>query len=430
MAEPDICSEFLSLPYPALQASREQRRAEIDLVPTDKEVGASDILQDLQYTRELYEDGILMLNSLRSPAEIVEVVQQGIKLLLKGLTRQIELQERLLLPDQERTNNSEVEPMKVLKQELYECSEQKESEEQIKRELEAYVYKKDEEIKTNEDNSMSGDLDDLNDNIATDNNDQPFEDPSGEGEESTGGLYPSIKLENSESHDEEEGDIIETTESKKGKQDAKPKKKRNRKKGPVIPCEKCDRVFSCKSLWLEHMRRHLGEKPFKCDQCFKDFLTKGNLKEHMKIHSGERNFQCSVCTKKCIRKIDLERHMLTHTGEKPYKCEFCFMDFTTNSNLVKHVRTHTGEKPYSCDICHRSFTSKAGMVEHKRGHTGDKPFTCHLCQKSFSRTKHLQRHLRMHSGIKPFQCEICEKSFTRRENLKGHMNTHSRVKAE
>ena len=41
MAEPDFYSEFLSLTYPGLQASREQRRAEIHLVPTDKELASN-----------------------------------------------------------------------------------------------------------------------------------------------------------------------------------------------------------------------------------------------------------------------------------------------------------------------------------------------------------------------------------------------------
>lgn len=182
-----------------------------------------------------------------------------------------------------------------------------------------------------------------------------------------------IKLENPEGHENDQrakiedddyftNDEIEKKTSSKKKKAENPKKKRNRKKGPVIPCEQCDRQFTCKSLFTEHMRRHLGERPYKCDQCLKAYGTKGTLKAHVEmVHEGEKPFKCDICPKSFYRKTDLERHKLLHTGEKPFKCEFCAMDFVTSSNLIKHVRCHTGEKPYICDICAKAFIS-SGMI--------------------------------------------------------------------
>jgi len=409
--------KFLYLSYDELKDLRDRRKYQVDSIESKniKSLPGGSILTNMNNIRDMLEDGILLLNSIASStsqdgeinshSEIIAIVQRSIEILLKGLASQASLQEMLLESVENQTNA--VLPAIILKQELLESSENHQT-------------------STNSNNSFK--LKNENDQEVLDfcgaiKDDDSFDDIS-----NTCIPDSDIKLETELPERKTKEEVEEFLESDLTTE--KGKKRRNRKKGPLLSCTHCDRKFSCQSLFQEHLRRHLGEKPFKCDQCFKDFLTKGNLKEHMKIHTGEKSFQCNFCTKKCVRKLDLERHIMTHTGEKPFKCEHCFMEFTTNSNLVKHVRTHTGEKPYSCNICQKAFSSKVGMVEHKRGHTGDKPYSCDICQKSFSRTKHLQRHMQIHTGIKPFQCEICEKSFTRKENLKGHMNTHARVKAE
>ncbi|KAI5719387.1 hypothetical protein M8J76_009494 [Diaphorina citri] len=77
-----------------------------------------------------------------------------------------------------------------------------------------------------------------------------------------------------------------------------------------IFCYKCDYSCSYKSNLINHIRRHIGEKPYKCLQCSASFIQKSALKSHYR----------------------------THTGERPYKCSHCHYSATTSSNLINHVR--------------------------------------------------------------------------------------------
>ena len=175
-----------------------------------------------------------------------------------------------------------------------------------------------------------------------------------------------IKLENPESLENDQKAKVEdddyfTNEEMEKKTSFK--KKRKSKKGPIIPCEYCDRQFTCKSWFTVHMRSHSRERPFKCDQCLKAFGAKKSLKTHVRrVHEGEKRFKCDMCPKSFFLKNDFERHKLLHTGEKPLKCEFCAMGFISRSNLIIHLRCHTGEKPYSCDICGKAFISSGKFV--------------------------------------------------------------------
>jgi uncharacterized Zn-finger protein len=68
-----------------------------------------------------------------------------------------------------------------------------------------------------------------------------------------------------------------------------PKKKRNRKKGPISTCNQCGKTFKFNYLYIQHMQRHVDERPFKCDKCYRGFGTKGTLKAHVQsVHETER----------------------------------------------------------------------------------------------------------------------------------------------
>lgn len=77
-----------------------------------------------------------------------------------------------------------------------------------------------------------------------------------------------------------------------------------------------------------------------CDVCEKVFKRKEHLAQHMKLHLGLRPFKCEEkdCNKAFSRKEHLMRHVVSHTGKKMFSCEFCQKLFSRKDNLNKHKR--------------------------------------------------------------------------------------------
>ena len=86
----------------------------------------------------------------------------------------------------------------------------------------------------------------------------------------------------------------------------------------------------------------------------------------MLVHTGIKEHQCEVCQKKFSRKYNFNQHMLTHTKLKAYECDICKKKFSLKSNLVRHFRIHLGEKPYGCSECGKWYTHPFSRDHHIR----------------------------------------------------------------
>lgn len=77
-----------------------------------------------------------------------------------------------------------------------------------------------------------------------------------------------------------------------------------------------------------------------CETCGKLFKRKEHLVQHMKLHIGLRPFTCNEagCNKAFSRKEHLMRHIVSHTGKKMFSCELCQKLFSRKDNLNKHKR--------------------------------------------------------------------------------------------
>ncbi|XP_046408749.1 zinc finger protein 271-like [Ischnura elegans] len=190
-------------------------------------------------------------------------------------------------------------------------------------------------------------------------------------------------------------------------------------------CRICEKCFFRIDHLNEHMRSHVGDKPYVCDVCSKPISSKKNLVIHCRTHTGERPFSCSICCKSFYQSCDVTRHMRTHTMEKPYACSICCNRFSQSSGLVKHMLGHTGGKPYSCDICSKAFPKKRDLIMHGRTHAGEKPYPCDVCSNSFSTKKQLAIHCRTHTRGKPYSCDVCNKSFSTKSYFVVHCRTHT-----
>uniref|UniRef100_A0AC34QVZ3 C2H2-type domain-containing protein n=1 Tax=Panagrolaimus sp. JU765 TaxID=591449 RepID=A0AC34QVZ3_9BILA len=144
-------------------------------------------------------------------------------------------------------------------------------------------------------------------------------------------------------------------------------------------------------------------KPYKCPHCVKSFANNSYLSQHMRIHLGVKPFgPCQYCNKKFTQLSHLQQHIRTHTGEKPYKCKIagCDKSFSQLSNLQSHSRCHQGDKPFKCNSCYKCFNDEAALLEHIPKHKESKHLKVHICTicgKSYTQSLYLDKHMTKHS---------------------------------
>lgn len=75
-------------------------------------------------------------------------------------------------------------------------------------------------------------------------------------------------------------------------------------------CDVCKKVFKRKEFLMQHLKSHIGLRPFKCDEptCNKSFSRKEHLLRHVVSHTGKKMFNCDVCMKLFSRKDNLNKH--------------------------------------------------------------------------------------------------------------------------
>lgn len=78
----------------------------------------------------------------------------------------------------------------------------------------------------------------------------------------------------------------------------------------VTVCDVCKKVFKRKEFLMQHLKSHIGLRPFKCDEptCNKSFSRKEHLLRHVVSHTGKKMFNCDVCKKLFSRKDNLNKH--------------------------------------------------------------------------------------------------------------------------
>uniref|UniRef100_A0A1I7ZLH9 Zinc finger protein n=1 Tax=Steinernema glaseri TaxID=37863 RepID=A0A1I7ZLH9_9BILA len=149
-----------------------------------------------------------------------------------------------------------------------------------------------------------------------------------------------------------------------------------------------------------HMRE---PKPYKCTHCVKSFANSSYLAQHMRIHLGIKPFgPCTYCGKKFTQLSHLQQHIRTHTGEKPYRCKHpgCEKAFSQLSNLQSHSRCHQADKPFKCNSCYKCFTDENSLLEHIPKHKESKHLKIHICSfcgKSYTQSTYLAKHMTKHS---------------------------------
>ena len=161
-------------------------------------------------------------------------------------------------------------------------------------------------------------------------------------------------------------------------------------------CHICQKWFPEASILIQHIRKHLLDKPYQYTCCQEEFTTEAALKTHVQSHTKQR-YHCEYCKRSFAQKCGLTRHLHTHPSDKQtkwYQCKYCDKFFAKKYKLTEHIRSH--KKLYRCKYCQEEFTSKCKVTAHQAAERKEKLFSCGYCLKRFTHISHLREHVQTH----------------------------------
>ncbi|XP_061727315.1 zinc finger protein 3 homolog [Cydia pomonella] len=107
-------------------------------------------------------------------------------------------------------------------------------------------------------------------------------------------------------------------------------------------CTRCDKRFPCaRSLGAHQAVQHDGLRAHACGLCPAALASRASLAKHRRhVHQGARPAKrhvCDACGKAFRGKSVLINHVRTHTGEKPFSCPTCGRKFSQSTAMRTHV---------------------------------------------------------------------------------------------
>lgn len=249
-----------------------------------------------------------------------------------------------------------------------------------------------------------------------------------------------------------------------------------------LQCLRCEKNFSSRSEFLEHLMSHEGGDELLAIQRKRLKLTARNSVP-LTSHEGETvirrelnvtlavqdtasteettrlvdpngrdirgEFRHSLpeeLTKKLPRETSLQQDKLSNdlkhqgsisndkpNGERSEEhdgtnfCFVCGQSFSNGKKLEHHISSHAvvdKEGRYCCSLCSKTFDHHRKLEIHTRSHTGFKPHKCELCGRCFPYYSSYYYHKMTHTEDRPHKCGVCGKGFIQTRYLRSHMKTH------
>ena len=208
-------------------------------------------------------------------------------------------------------------------------------------------------------------------------------------------------------------------------------------------CEKCQNVFTDKSILIEHMNNHITHTenvpdqympafPYTCEMCNKSFTHKGNFQNHMKYHKGKQNNVDATQVKESCPTEKAQKTSKVKFSEI-HNCEICGNVFISETPLKEHLtKSHKEiniEKALvdgteDCKCVYPCIPTKpcveAPVSTKKQLHCclNDTPGCSFQCETQ----EELQHHIEIkHRSKIHLQCTVCNIVFINLDNLAKHM---------
>ena len=119
----------------------------------------------------------------------------------------------------------------------------------------------------------------------------------------------------------------------------------------------------------ESIAQHWERCPsgFICKFCNKKYQRLNKCENHIRIHLGVRPYECQICKRRYHKRRILNEHYSFHMGKKLYQCKKCEKSFRYRKNFKSHAESHAEEfnSSYLCEICNKKFQLQFDYWSHK-----------------------------------------------------------------
>uniref|UniRef100_A0A182FAG5 C2H2-type domain-containing protein n=1 Tax=Anopheles albimanus TaxID=7167 RepID=A0A182FAG5_ANOAL len=166
-------------------------------------------------------------------------------------------------------------------------------------------------------------------------------------------------------------------------------------------CSLCEASFG-NNLDLEKHRKilHSTGRYYYCAACEKYFITKRGMMQHTAaIHrDASETFSCDICQRSFTTRSNYQNHMRYH---KDYVCNFCNTGWLSEASLLQHVSANHADRLFVCPLCDRKDRLRKTLNRHVRSSHQRQScgFFCGYCgigSTSYDNLESLNEHLRQH----------------------------------
>jgi hypothetical protein len=139
----------------------------------------------------------------------------------------------------------------------------------------------------------------------------------------------------------------------------------------LFPAEEEDEIVVVEVVKAnkDSIAKHWEKCPsgFKCKFCNKIYKRLSKCENHVRIHLGVKPYECRICKRRYHKKRLLNEHYCYHAGKKLYQCKECDKSFRYRKNFKVHAESHVAKSSsrYLCEICFKKFHSQFDYWSHK-----------------------------------------------------------------